>query len=193
MSYLPSHEGIISMSQLQLSRWDLLKPYKEFIDRLMSYPAGLAAYWSLPNSCAFCYGAHKSACMALGVDEALFQKLVDDLDGAPVDEKLKPILKYAKKLTLTPSRLTDEDAKACYRAGWSEQDLTIAITVVASWNWFNRMILGHGIDKKWNEALFRDRGAPEKMAHRYKAYYDEMVAKGMADRSGPRRNQPPRV
>ena len=201
MTYFPSYEGIISMSQLQMSKWDLFEPYMAFVHRLMTYPAGpsqkeketIAAFTSLLNSCDFCFGAHKNVCMALGVDEDLFQKLVRDIDTAPVDEKLKPLLHYVKKLTLTPDRMTDEDAKACYRAGWNEEDLTIAIAVCASWNWFNRMIEGHGIDKKWDEKIFRDRGAPERMANGYKAYYDEMVANGMADTSGPKNPSVPRV
>lgn len=201
MTYFPSYDGIISMSQLQLSKWDLFEPYMQFIHRLMTYPAGpsqrekeiIAAYCSLLNACDFCFGAHKNVCMALGVDEGLFQQLVEDINTAPVDDRLKPILNYVRKLTLTPSKMIDEDAKACYRAGWSEEDLTIAITVCASWNFFNRMIEGHGIDKKWDEETFRDRGAPEKMANGYKAYYDQMIAAGMADTSGPKNLPPPLV
>ncbi len=202
MTYFPSYDGIISMSQLQLSKWDLFEPYMEFIARLMTYPAGpsqtekeiIAAYCSLLNACDFCYGAHKNVCMALGVDEGLFQQLVDDIDTAPVDEKLKPVLRYVRKLTLTPDRMTDDDAKACYRAGWNEEDLTIAISVCASWNWFNRMILGHGIDKKWDETVFRDRKAPEFMSQvGYAGYYKLMVEQGMADTSGPKRMAPPEV
>jgi len=201
VTYFPSYDGIISMSQLQMSKWDLFEPYMEFIHRLMNYEAGptqeekeiIAAFCSLLNACDFCYGVHKNVCMAMGVDEELFPNLVDDIDTAPVDDKLKPALRYVRKLTLTPDRMTEEDAKACYRAGWSEEDLTIAITVCSSWNWFNRMILGHGIDRKWDETVFRDRGAPEKMMAGYKAYYDEMVAKGMADTSGPKNMVPPAV
>jgi len=201
MTYFPGYESIISMSQLQMSKWDLFEPYMEFIHRLMSYPAGpnqeekeiIAAYCSLLNACDFCYGAHKNVCMALGVDETLFQQLVDDIDSAPVDEKLKPVLKYVRKLTLTPGKMTDDDAKSCYRAGWNEEDLTLVIAVCSSWNWFNRMILGHGIDKKWDEDVFRDRGAPDKMANGYKAYYDEMIASGAADTTGPKRPATPAV
>lgn len=201
MTYFPGYEGIISMSQLQLSKWDLFEPYMEFVQRLMTYPAGptqtekeiIAAYTSLLNGCDFCHGAHKTVCMALGVDEGLFRKLIDDIDSAPVDERLKPVLEYVRKLTLTPSRMTDDDAIACYRAGWNEEDLTIAIAACASWNWFNRMVEGHGIDRKWDERIFRERGAPERMASGYKAYYDEMVANGMADTSGPKNPPPPQV
>lgn len=201
MTYFPSYDGVISMSQLQMTKWDLFEPYMEFIHRLMNYDAGpsqtekeiLAAYCSLLNACDFCFGAHKNVCMALGVDEDLFQQLLDDIDTAPVDDKLNPLLKYVRKLTLDPSKMTEDDAKDCYRAGWNEEDMTIVITVCSSWNWFNRMILGHGIDKKWDEQVFRDRGAPEKMTEGYKAYYDEMVAKGMADTSGSKNPSPPNL
>ena len=77
MTYFPSYDGIVSMSQLQLSRWDLFEPYMEFIHRLMTYPAGpsqeekevIAAFCSLLNACDFCYGAHRNVCVALGIDE----------------------------------------------------------------------------------------------------------------------------
>lgn len=58
--------------------------------------------------------------------------------------------------------MAEEDGKACYRAGWSEHDLAIA--VCAGWNRFNRMVLGRGIDEKSDEEVFRARGAPEKTA-----------------------------
>ena len=109
MTYFPSYDGIISLSQLQMSKWDLFEPYMEFIHRLMTYPAGptqeqkeiIAAFCSLLNTCDFCYGAHKNVCMALGIDEDLFPRLVEDIDSAPVDDRLKPVLHYVRKLTLT--------------------------------------------------------------------------------------------
>jgi hypothetical protein len=73
-------------------------------------------------------------------------------------------------------------AIASWKAGWNEEDLTLAITVCASWNRFNQMIEGHGIDKKWNEELFRARGASEKMADRYIDYEKENISASMATR-----------
>jgi uncharacterized protein YciW len=43
------------------------------------------------------------------------------------DAKLKPILAYAEKLTLTPTRLTEADAAAVFAAGWSERALHDAV------------------------------------------------------------------
>jgi hypothetical protein len=51
----------------------------------------------------------------------------------------------------------------------------------------------HGIDKKWDEKVFRERGAPDEMANGYKAYYGEMIAKGFGDTSGSKNLPPPAV
>ena len=66
---------------------------------------------------------------AYGLDPALVTKLVDDIGSAPVAEKLKPILRYVRKLTLDQSRMVPADAEASYAAGWGEDDLHIAIAI----------------------------------------------------------------
>ena len=66
----------------------------------------IAAYTSAVNACEFCYGAHAATAEALGVDERWLTRLIDDIDTAPVDDKLKPILRYVRRLTRSPSRVT---------------------------------------------------------------------------------------
>lgn len=162
MTYSPTVDGIETMPPPHSSDPDLFAPYVAFIHRLMRHPVGpsrtekeiIAAFCTLLDGCEVCFRTHRDACEALGVDGALFARLAEDIDAAPVDDRLKPVLQYVRKLTLTPGRTTDEDAKACYRAGWSERDLTIALSVCTSWNWFNRMILGHGADREDTEMFF---------------------------------------
>ena len=60
----------------------------------------VGAYTSGVNSCDLCYGVHKLVVVKLGIEEGLLEALIDDIDTAPVDEKLKPLLHYARKLTL---------------------------------------------------------------------------------------------
>ena len=62
-----------------------------------------------------------------------------------IDNNLKPVLAYVKKLTLTPSKISDNDAQAVFKAGWSEQALHDAITVCALFNFMNRIVEGHGV------------------------------------------------
>ena len=130
-----------------------VKPLLEYHDVLLRGESPLsvaereliAAFVSGLNACSFCFGAHKIYAKAFGVDEAVLDALVADVDRAPVDEKLKPLLKYVAKLKNLPPKLTDADAKAVYDAGWSERALFDAIQVAALFNYMNRIIEGTGV------------------------------------------------
>ena len=64
---------------------------------------------------------------------------------APVDERMKPVLRYVHKLTRMPSRLTAADAEAVLAAGWDEQTLHDAASVCGLFNLMNRLVEGLGI------------------------------------------------
>lgn len=101
----------------------------------------IAAYVSGLNACAFCHGAHRLYAQAFGIDAALIDELMQDIDTATVDTRLKPILRYVAKLRLLPPRLTRADAAA----GRSERALFDAIQVAALFNYMNRIIEGTGV------------------------------------------------
>lgn len=116
----------------------------------------IAAFVSGLNACQYCYGVHAETARAFGVDAALIEQLVADVDTAPVDERLRPLLRYARKLTLEPSRMTQGDADAVFAAGWAEAELHDAVLTVCLFNFMNRLLEGHGV--KGNAALFAARG-----------------------------------
>ena len=72
----------------------------------------------------------------------MIRQLVDenDIDGAPIAEKLKPLLHYVEKLNRLPSRLTQADADRVFAAGWDEQALHDAVSVCALFNFMNRLV-----------------------------------------------------
>lgn len=117
----------------------------------------IAAYVSGLNECAYCYGVHSQAAANYGFDEAVLKSLIGDLASADIDEKLKPLLAYAGKLTKAPSSMTDADAQAVYDAGWDEAALHEAILVTCLFNFMNRLLEGH--DVHGNEAMYKERGA----------------------------------
>ena len=129
---------------------DLLRPYAE---RLMRGPSPLspgereliAAYVSGVNSCRYCHGTHALVARGFGIEESTFTNLMADIDHAPVEERLKPMLHYVRKLTETPSRMTPHDAEAVYAAGWSDEALLHAIAVCAYFNNMTRLVEGAGI------------------------------------------------
>jgi len=136
----------------------------------------IAALVSILNACDFCFGAHVAIAESFGVDPSVFDELLADIDSANIEESLKPLLSYVKKLTLSPSKIVDADAQAVFDAGWSEQALHDAITVCALFNFMNRIVDGHGVitndsiksgqkqraklnkDKPLSETSYRDYG-----------------------------------
>jgi uncharacterized peroxidase-related enzyme len=128
-------------------------PLMDFHDIVLRKPSPLtvaqreliAALVSGLNDCAFCFGAHSIIAESFGVNPELFTQLLEDIDSAEVDEAFKPILAYVEKLTLTPGRMSDQDAQRVFDAGWSEQALHDAVTVCALFNFMNRIVEGHGV------------------------------------------------
>lgn len=145
-----------------------VSPLLEYHDRVLRDPSPLtvaereliAAWVSGLNACTFCHGAHRIAAESFGVDPALIEALMADIEASPVEAKLKPILAYVRKLTLTPARMVEADAEAVYAAGWDEQALFDAISVCALFNFMNRIVEGSGIRR---DPLAAD---PEEMAAR---------------------------
>ena len=105
----------------------------------------IGAYTSGTNDCTYCYGTHKATAEAFGVDENLLESMLSDLDGSTVDEKLKPVLRYVKKLTETPSRMVQADVDAIFDAGWDEDDFHYAVMICGLFNLMNRMMDGYGV------------------------------------------------
>lgn len=113
----------------------------------------IGAYVSGTNDCTFCYNTHKATAMEFGVDEGLLTEMLEDLDASPVDEKLKPVLQFVRKLTETPSRMLQSDADAIFNAGWSEDSFHYAVMICGLFNLYNRLMDGYGVK---NTAEFRD-------------------------------------
>lgn len=61
----------------------------------------IAAYTSGLNACGYCHGVHSATAEAFGVPEGTLQALLDDVDAAPVDERMRPVLRYVRN---SPSR-----------------------------------------------------------------------------------------
>ena len=110
------------------------------------------AYGSAVNACNFCADSHVAVADVFGLDEALLSQLIVDIDAAEVDELIKPVLKYIKKLTETPSRMTEADAQAIYAAGWDEQAFFDVVSICGLHNLLNRVVDGCGIEVGRQEA-----------------------------------------
>ena len=117
----------------------------------------IGAFASGTNSCTYCYNTHKSTAEAFGVEENLLQQLLDDVNSSPVDDKLKPVLRYVKKLTESPAKMIQSDVDSSFAAGWDEDSFHFTVMICALFNMMNRIMDGYGVK---NTAEFRQlRGA----------------------------------
>lgn len=89
--------------------------------------AAMVAKW---NSCAFCERTH-GAVAATEIQRPRVEAALADFRAASISDGLKATLAFLGVMTLRPTDLTVEDAKAVFRAGVSAEALTDAIAVGA--------------------------------------------------------------
>lgn len=153
MSYLPSSPDLTNMAGMLgkyprrgILLFKLLEDIKKSCSPLnRGMREMIIAYTSGLNQCDFCYNTHKAISEQLGIDQKVFQQLKTDIDSAEVDENLKPILHYVKKLTLTPDKVTQVDAQHIFDAGWDEETFLDTIFLCAIVSCMNRFVSGIGI------------------------------------------------
>ena len=153
MSYLPSSPDLTNIAAMLgkyprrgILLFKLLEDIKSSCSPLnRSMRELIITYTSGLNQCDFCYNTHKAVSEQLGIDEKVFDQLKADIDSAQVDERLKPVLRYVKKLTLTPDRITQADAQQIFDVGWDENVFLDVIFLCAVVNCMNRFVSGIGI------------------------------------------------
>jgi uncharacterized peroxidase-related enzyme len=111
-----------------------------------------AAYVSGLNACSFCYGSHSAVAKNFGVSPELIESLVWNLEEANITAKDRPLFIYLKKLTQSPSKISSKDAQNVYAQGWTEEDLHELILIGCLFNFYNRLLDGHGV--KGNQAIY---------------------------------------
>ena len=153
MSYLtslPHDTALLQIFEAYPDTARVLLPLHEQVMRAPSpFTPGerelIAAYVSGLNACTYCNGIHTVTAREFGVSEDVLAAALADLETAPVDERMRPVLRYLGTLTRTPAAIRETDAQAVYDAGWDERALHDAVLVCALFNFMNRMVDGLGV------------------------------------------------
>jgi AhpD family alkylhydroperoxidase len=152
MPFLKSHKDNAGPGDVFQAYPEIYRHWAEMGQQLINGPSPLTpgeremiqAYVAGLVGCQFAYVAHTAAAEARGIAAGLVQKLVADLDSAPVDAKLKPLLALAKKLAVAPTTLTQADADAVFAAGWDEAAYHSAVACTARMTFMTKIVHGHG-------------------------------------------------
>ncbi len=131
---------------------EIYRPWADASQALMNGPSPLtpgeremiAAFVAGTANCRYALVAHRAAASAHGIAEELIDRLLADLDTAPVEDRFRPLLTYARKLTLAPDEVAQADADAVFAAGWDDKALHDAIAVTARMNFMCRLVQGYG-------------------------------------------------
>lgn len=154
MAYLENLPKEAAMKELYEAYADVSKPLGAYTQAVMRGPSPLsegerelvAAFVSGLNACKYCFGVHSAVAKVFGVELGLLEAIIEDVDAAPVAERLKPLLKYARKLTLAPASVGEGDVAAIRAAGWNDDALFSLVSVAALFNLYNRLVEGAGLE-----------------------------------------------
>jgi uncharacterized peroxidase-related enzyme len=154
MTYLPSLATQATLLDVFRRFPETSKPLIEFHEVLLRGASPfteaqrelIAAYVSGLNGCRYCHGIHTATAERLGVEAGLVRRLIDHFDGASVADEMRPVLRYARKLTDGPASVTQADADAILAAGWDETAVYHTVAVTALFNFMNRLVEGLGIE-----------------------------------------------
>ena len=144
------------------------RPLNALAEALLRGPSSLtpaereliAAHVSHRNDCHFCHQSHAAAARHLFGDEAdLVDAVRDDLETAPVSEKMRALLRIAGKVQQSGRLVTDADVAAARAEGADDQAIHDAVLIAAAFCMFNRYVDGLATWAPAEPAAYVDMGA----------------------------------
>jgi len=112
---------------------------KEYCELIAAYTSGL-------NSCDFCYGGHAAFAEAFGIEEGLLETIIENIDSANIENKMKVLLRFVKKVTKESYKITQKDVDAVLNAGWSNEAYYQTVAICSLFNFYNRLVDSYGLE-----------------------------------------------
>ncbi|NND58887.1 MAG: peroxidase-related enzyme [Gammaproteobacteria bacterium] len=107
---------------------------------------GIAVVVSATNNCAYCVSHHAEALARYENDEAGINQLIAGLRYLDGDDRNARIMRYASKLTATPSAVSEKDIQQLRQVGLGDDEILDVNLVTAYFNFVNRIALGLGVE-----------------------------------------------
>jgi uncharacterized peroxidase-related enzyme len=105
----------------------------------------IAALVSRRNDCLFCCESHAAAARThFGDDAAVVDAVLEDIETAPIDGKLRALLKIAERVAIGGDAVRAEDIERAKAAGAEDQTIHDAVLVAAAFCMYNRYVDGLG-------------------------------------------------
>ncbi len=104
----------------------------------------IATYTSSLNSCKYCSNTHGAiAKYQLNGDAAAVQHILhQDVDGAPISDKMKALLKIAAEVQESGKKVTSDDIARAKKEGATDKEIHDTVLIAAAFCMFNRYVDG---------------------------------------------------
>ncbi len=154
MSYLHSLKPDAGLLQIFQAFPEVARPLLEYHEVVLRgespFSAAerelIAAYVSGLNDCNYCHAVHSQTAVALGISASTIANMLSNSRGEHVDVRMRPVLAFLRKLTLSPGEITGADVDPIFAAGWDDRALHDAVAVCALFNLMNRLVNGLGVE-----------------------------------------------
>ena len=151
MAYINVPEGIPGIRSLVMFRPETGKPLYELAQVLLRRESPLseaereliAAYVSKRNDTMFCMMSHAAASRALyGNAKSIVDDVLNDMQKAPISDKMKALLHIAGKVQILGKEVTAEDVAAARKQGADDREIHDTVLIAAAFSMFNRYVDG---------------------------------------------------
>jgi len=180
---LPAQTDLWDVIRAREATWDFMLDASE---RIMFGASPLSraereligTYVSSLNACDYCAGAHEAKARALGLSDEVTAVLLQDPAAAPIDERMKPVLALARKITLEQNKIVGRDLEDLRAVGWSEDAISSVIAVAAWFSFLNRVVLAHGCELRDDILAVFPGDSEQRPRAGYQAYLESLPGGG---------------
>jgi len=150
MPYIAVEEHLPGITGLLEYRKDSAEPIRELTQFLLRGPSTLtegereliASIVSHNNACKFCTSAHTAAVELLLGECETAQKVKEDIETAPVSEKMKALLTIAKQVQQSGKNVTTQSIDRAKKAGATDIEIHDTVLIAALFCLYNRYVDG---------------------------------------------------
>lgn len=132
--HLALYKNVLHHSSNRLEKW--------FLEAIGTYVSHI-------NDCVYCVDHHYEGMKRLLEDDERAGRIRQALEGDTLSQAFGEnqvlMLKYARKLTLRPAEITEEDIRILRQVGCSDGEILEVNQVTAYFNYANRTVLGLGV------------------------------------------------
>jgi uncharacterized peroxidase-related enzyme len=150
MPHIPLEDHLPGITGLLEYRTDSAQPIRELTQLLLRGPSTLseaereliATIVSHGNECKFCTTAHTAAADKLLGECNTTHAIKDDIESAPVGDKMKALLVIAKQVQQSGKAVTEESIKRAKNAGATDIEIHDTVLIAALFCLYNRYVDG---------------------------------------------------